>query len=584
MDRWLRTGTIKRRRQEHKDELIGECFFTVISDDEEEAASATPTTSSASLNVKGILPNSCELRRVQTAREESFVGVEDCSERSPFLITSDDEDEGVPTASAASTAVMFSRRSEDLCEDQTSRTSWEEDLILSDEESAYDSREKGVSDHGSMPVSNHEGDAGAISFTALFDASSADEVSGNPSGMEVKKKNKSKTPKHRKYTEEYLKFGFSWTGHAGMPRPLCVLCSFVMKNECMKPSKLARHFRTKHSDHAHRSLDFFKRKRMELNRGVSALRSLTSGEAAAKASRASYEVALLIAKAGKAHTIGEVLIKPVISRVNTIMLGEKARRMTDKVPLSNNTIQRRIESMASDVEDQLIARITQSQYFALQVDESTDVAGEAQLLACVRYEHLSEVHEELLFCKSLPTTATGRDIFEVFNDYVSKKRLDWKRCVDISTDGAASMTGRVNGLVARIKQVAPLATSTHCCIHREQLASKKLPKTLKTVIDEEVQIVNFTKGRPTNARIFRALCEDMGSEHRNLLFYTEVRWLSGGKVFTRLFELRDELRIYLSGAGGRASYLCKHMNDVEWLVQLGRCFLYLEQFEPFFAR
>ena len=38
----------------------------------------------------------------------------------------------------------------------------------------------------------------------------------------------------------------------------------------------------------------------------------------------------------------------------------------------------------------------------------------------------------------------------------------------------------------------------------------------------------------------------MKSEHKNLLYYTKVRWPSKGNVLSRVFELRDELKIYLN--------------------------------------
>ncbi|XP_068241022.1 protein FAM200C-like [Palaemon carinicauda] len=37
----------------------------------------------------------------------------------------------------------------------------------------------------------------------------------------------------------------------------------------------------------------------------------------------------------------------------------------------------------------------------------------------------------------------------------------------------------------------------------------------------------------------------MGSEHQVLLFRNEVRWLSHGKMLTRIAELADEIEIFL---------------------------------------
>ena len=66
---------------------------------------------------------------------------------------------------------------------------------------------------------------------------------------------------------------------------------------------------------------------------------------------------------------------------------------------SNNTVSRRISDMAGDVLQQLLLRIQDSEFYALQLDESTDVAGMAQLLVYVRYVYEGSIKEDILFCK-----------------------------------------------------------------------------------------------------------------------------------------------------------------------------------------
>ena len=61
-------------------------------------------------------------------------------------------------------------------------------------------------------------------------------------------------------------------------------------------------------------------------------------------------------------------------------------------------------------------------------------------------------------------------------------------------------------------------------------------------MNECIKIVNINKSRALNSRIFGILCEEMGAEYESLLFYTEIRWLSRGKVLARLFERRHEVR------------------------------------------
>src|SRR4029434_3523604 len=58
-----------------------------------------------------------------------------------------------------------------------------------------------------------------------------------PSMNNLKRK-REKTPK---YSENYLKFGFTYKETDGDELPVCVVCSSVQSNESMKPLKLQRH-------------------------------------------------------------------------------------------------------------------------------------------------------------------------------------------------------------------------------------------------------------------------------------------------------------------------------------------------------
>uniref|UniRef100_A0A3P9LKJ5 DUF4371 domain-containing protein n=1 Tax=Oryzias latipes TaxID=8090 RepID=A0A3P9LKJ5_ORYLA len=369
-----------------------------------------------------------------------------------------------------------------------------------------------------------------------------------PQSCETRHQREKSTAKvKRKYHSDYIHFGFFWTGEEEDPKPHCVLCYETLANEAMKPAILKRDLETKHKEYQGKPIGFFERKREELKKHMMKETSqfFAPGENA-KDTEASYKVPLLIAKAGKPHSIGENLVKPAAKVMANILFGGKSGDEINRILLSNDTFQRGIKAMAESVKLQLVTRLRQSQFFSLQLDESIDMGNEANLLCFVRYIYAVD------------------SIFHSLNDFIVKNNLDWSRCVGICTDGATTMTGKQKGLVACVRAVAPSAAATHCWIHREQLAVKKMPQCLKSVLDESVKIANKIKAKPLNSRLFKAVCEEMGSEDTKLLFHTEVCWLSRGKVLTRLFELRDEVMLFLH----HSDELYDRMHDFQWLAKL----------------
>ena len=66
---------------------------------------------------------------------------------------------------------------------------------------------------------------------------------------------------------------------------------------------------------------------------------------------ASYKVAHLLEKRKKAHTDVEPVIAPSVSIIVETMLGSDAAAKVSKVPLSNDTISKRIENLFSYIND-----------------------------------------------------------------------------------------------------------------------------------------------------------------------------------------------------------------------------------------
>lgn len=60
-----------------------------------------------------------------------------------------------------------------------------------------------------------------------------------------------------------------------------------------------------------------------------------------------------------------------------------------------------------------------------------------------------------------------------------------------------------------------------------------------------VECVNYVRNSALKHCIFKELCNETGSEFKVLLYHSNIRWLSRGKVLNHVFAMRVELALFL---------------------------------------
>ncbi|KAM3833924.1 zinc finger BED domain-containing protein 5-like [Diretmus argenteus] len=314
----------------------------------------------------------------------------------------------------------------------------------------------------------------------------------------------------------------------------------------MKPSRLKEHFTKIHPDKTNKDRSFFQA--LKEKHGRSTISSLFARKASQLDSGlvASYNISLMIAKCGLPFTVGENLVLPSIKEAISTVMERDPTQVVKSIPLSNDTVARRINEMGTDTEEQLCAILRESP-FSLQLDETTTSDNNALLMAYVHYKtsNSQEMKEEFLFSKYLEKDTKGQTIFNTLYAYLQEKSIPITNILACATDGAPSMVGRYRGFTALLKEQVPHILTVHCVLHRHNLVAKSKSTPLHESLNVAVKAINKIKAHALNDRLFRQLCQENDETLERLLLHTEVRWLSKGNCLARFCELFDTIVEFL---------------------------------------
>ncbi|XP_077137137.1 general transcription factor II-I repeat domain-containing protein 2-like [Ranitomeya variabilis] len=374
------------------------------------------------------------------------------------------------------------------------------------------------------------------------------------------------TSRKRKIDSECRIFKEQWTYDYFFmqykERAVCLICQNIVA--VFKEYNLRRHY-TQHKDKYDCLVgDVRKDKILKLKHSLTTQQNTFVKQKQLNISslRASFQVAKLIACTGRPFVEGE-FVKECLLSVAKEMCPEKSD-LFSTVSLSGSTITRRIEEMGDNLHQHLQNSARKLSYFSLPLDESNDVRDSAQLLIFIRGTNDNfEVMEELAAMQSIKGTTTGEDIYEKLSQTVKDLELDWAKPASVTTDGAPSMVGSKKGVIARIKQEMdkrnhshPIAI--HCLIHQQALCSKSLK--WDSVMKIVVSCVNFIRANALNHRQFQEFLSELNVAYEDVLYHTEVHWLSQGRVLRHFYDLLPQITDFMLSKNKEVPEL----SDAEW--------------------
>ncbi|XP_070264829.1 general transcription factor II-I repeat domain-containing protein 2-like [Myotis yumanensis] len=220
------------------------------------------------------------------------------------------------------------------------------------------------------------------------------------------------------------------------------------------------------------------------------------------------------------------------------LLCPESKGKFEKLSLSRRTVTRRVELIDEDLASKLNSKAEFFKFYSLALDESNDIKDTAQLLIFILgISDNFEVTEEFLAMEPLKGKTRGEDLYDRVSTVMEKMKLPWSKLANVTTDGSPNLTGKNVGLLKRIQD--------------------------KVKEENPNQDVIFLHSKGLQHRQFIKFLEETDADHHDLLYHSRVRWLSLGKVFQRVWELKEEIGAFFNLKGKSDEFT--EVSDKNWL-------------------
>jgi hypothetical protein len=257
---------------------------------------------------------------------------------------------------------------------------------------------------------------------------------------------------------------------------------------------------------------------------------------------------------------GDVALKTLLQEANQ-----------NATMISKTTQNEIIEICGDIIVETVIGKV--SGFFAVLMDETTDVSGKEQATLVIRYGDNDGAKEDFVGLVHA-TDLSGQGLATLLLESVGKMGLNMDLCRGLGFDGASAMMGKFRGCASIIQQYFPLAKAVHCFNHRLNLVLSKSCEvpSIKHALSTVNEIIKYIY--VSNVRSFRfttIVKDSKGKNRHRLVKLCATRWVQRHDCILVFVEFLPLIAVFLEDEAESdvtANSFLKSIQDPQFLIAL----------------
>lgn len=250
-------------------------------------------------------------------------------------------------------------------------------------------------------------------------------------------------------------------------------------------------------------------------------------------------------KIGSPHNGNYLGVIEVLAKFDPFLnehLKKYANRGKGSVSYMSKTIYEEfMDLIAKSMIEQIVEDIKTSKYFSISLDSTPDVSHSDQLCLIIRYiKNTEPVEKFIIFLESDGHDAES--MYKAVSSFMEEHGLNIQDCRGQSYDNASNMSGKYNGLQAKIKQVSPYAEYIPCFAHSLNLVGQSAAESCSDAVKFFLFVENLYVFFSSSTHRWKVLKEMLPPDSPVVKQLSETRWSARAEAVTALARSYHHIR------------------------------------------